>query len=203
MNVKKELEKFKKFRENYNFEMLELEEREDGLYYKDYLVMNDDFNLNESDDFINVGYKLKGAFSKTLSNLYPYEFKFRGKKVKSIESVFQGIKFKDKKAQNLMFNYYGINSNNIKAATDYDWRVTGVVYWQGKEINRFSKEYDDFLDELYISAIANPLYRGILKNVNKYILHSMGKKNKEDTVFTRYEFERMLNILKDYVKING
>ena len=202
MSIKKELIKFKQFRDNYNFEFLQLEEKEDGLYYKDYLVMNDEFNLNESEDFINVGYKLKGSFSKTLSNLYPYEFKFRGKKVSSIESVFQGIKFKDKKAQNLMLKYSGLDSNNIRVATDYDWKVTGNLYWQGKEINRYSKEYDDFLDELYVSAISNPLYRGMLKNVNKYILHSMGKKNKEDTVFTRYEFERMLNTLKEYVKSN-
>lgn len=202
MSIKKELIKFKQFRDNYNFEFLQLEEREDGLYYKDYLVMNDEFNLNESEDFINVGYKLKGSFSKTLSNLYPYEFKFRGKKVSSIESVFQGIKFKDKKAQNLMLKYSGLDSNNIRVATDYDWKVTGNLYWQGKEINRYSKEYDDFLDELYVSAISNPLYRGMLRNVNKYILHSMGKKNKEDTVFTRYEFERMLNTIKAYVKSN-
>lgn len=202
MSIKKELIKFKQFRDNYNFEFLQLEEKEDGLYYKDYLVMNDEFNLNESEDFINVGYKLKGSFSKTLSNLYPYEFKFRGKKVSSIESVFQGIKFKDKKAQNLMLKYSGLDSNNIRVATDYDWKVTGNLYWQGKEINRYSKEYDDFLDELYVSAISNPLYRGMLRNVNKYILHSMGKKNKEDTVFTRYEFERMLNTIKAYVKSN-
>ena len=202
MSIKKELIKFKQFRDNYNFEFLQLEEKEDGLYYKDYLVMNDEFNLNESEDFINVGYKLKGSFSKTLSNLYPYEFKFRGKKVSSIESVFQGIKFKDKKAQNLMLKYAGLDSNNIRVATDYDWKVTGNLYWQEKEVNRYSKEYDDFLDELYVSAISNPLYRGMLKNVNKYILHSMGKKNKEDTVFTRYEFERMLNTLKEYVKSN-
>jgi hypothetical protein len=202
MSIKKELIKFKQFRDNYNFEFLQLEEKEDGLYYKDYLVMNDEFNLNESEDFINVGYKLKGSFSKTLSNLYPYEFKFRGKKVSSIESVFQGIKFKDKKAQNLMLKYSGLDSNNIRVATDYDWKVTGNLYWQGKEINRYSKEYDDFLDELYVSAISNPLYKGMLRNVNKYILHSMGKKNKEDTVFTRYEFERMLNTIKAYVKSN-
>jgi len=200
MSIRKELKRFKEFRDNYDFKMLELTEKEDGLYYKDYLVMNDDFNLNESEDFINVGYKLKGSFSKTLSNLYPYEFKFRGKRVKSIESVFQGIKFKDEKAQNLMFNYYGLDSNNIRVATDYDWKESGNIYWQGKAINRFSKEYDDFLDELYVSAISNPLYRGMLKNVDKYILHSMGKVNKEDTVFTRYEFERMLNTLKEFVK---
>ena len=35
----------------------------------------------------------------------------------------------------------------------------------------------------------------VIKKCDKYILHSMGKANKEETVFTRYEFEKMLNTL--------
>ena len=88
MSIKKELVKFKKFKETYDFKYMELEKREDGLYYNGYLVMNDDFNLNERDDFINVGYKLKGSFSKTLSNLHPYEFKFKGNVALQI-SIFE------------------------------------------------------------------------------------------------------------------
>ena len=73
------------------------------------------------------------------------------------------------------------------------------MYWQGKEIDRFAKEYDDFLDEMYISAIQNPLYRNVLKSTNKYILHSMGTLEKEETVFTRFEFEKMLNTLSAFL----
>lgn len=40
-----------------------------------------------------------------LSNLIPYNFKFRGIKLASIENFFQGIKFKDKKIQNYIFSY--------------------------------------------------------------------------------------------------
>ena len=71
---------------------------------------------------------------------------------------------------------------------------------EGKEINRFSKEYDDLVDELYISAIQNPLYRNILKTTNRDIIHTMGVETKEETVFTRYEFELQLNCLKDFLK---
>lgn len=76
----------------------------------------------------------------------------------------------------------------------------GILFWQGEEINRFSKEYDDLVDELYISAIQNPLYRNILKTTNRDIIHTMGGETKEETVFTRYEFELQLNCLKDFLK---
>ena len=64
-------------------------------------------------------------------------------------------------------------------------------------------EYEDFIDELYISAIQNPLYRNVLKNVgSKYILHAMGEISKDETVFSRFEFEYELNALKAYVQAN-
>ena len=62
-------------------------------------------------------------------------------------------------------------------------------------------EFDDFIDELYVSLIQNPLYRNALKKVgDKYILHALGEKTKMDTVFTREEFERELNCLKEFVR---
>ena len=53
--------------------------------------------------------------------------------------------------QNLVFSYHNLNSNYIKVSGGYDWKKRGIVYWQGKEINRYGKEYDDLVDELYIS----------------------------------------------------
>jgi len=102
--------------------------------------------------------------------------------------------------QNYIFEYSGLNSNRVKACSDYDWKITGKVYWQGKEIDRYSKEYEDLVDEMYISAIQNPLYRNTLKKCEKYIMHSIGDKEKSETLFTRYEFEKELNCLKDFLK---
>ena len=157
--------------------------------------------IGETEKWINVGYKLKGPSSKVLSNLFPYEFVFRGKHLNSIETFFQGIKIKDKNTQEYVFKYSGLDSNNIKAASDFDWKESGIVYWQGKEIKRDSDEYDNIVDELYISAIQNPLYRNVLKNINKPIIHSMGEVDKKKTVFTRYEFEFMLNCLVEFLKL--
>ena len=199
--IQKELEDFKKYKEEYIFKQKELDEI-NGLIYCDGepLLDEDGKEIGECDKWINAGYKNKGNLAKVLSNLFPYEFEFRGKKLNSIESFFQGIKFEDIEMQNYVLSYSGLNSNRVSICSEYDWKENGVIYWQGEEIDRFSKEYDDIVDELYISAIQNPLYRNVLKNCNKYIIHSIGKVEKTDTVFTRYEFEKELNCLKDFLR---
>lgn len=199
--MNQELQKFKQFKNEYVFEEKEIYEI-DGIKYCDEmpLVDVDGKTIGESEKWINVGYNIKGQYSKVLSNLFPYEFLFKGKKMGSIEGFFQGIKFKDIDMQNLVIQYSRIDSNYIKIATSYDWKETGIVYWQGEPIDRFSKEYEDLVDELYISAIQNPLYRNILKKCDKYILHEIGNTDSKETVFTRYEFEKQLNCLKDFLK---
>lgn len=206
LKIKKELKKFKEFKKSFEFNQKVIEEKKDGSLFCDNVCLRngeDGEMLGESETFINVGYKLHGAMPKALSNLFPYEFYFRGFKLQAIECIFQGFKVKDKKAQKLLFAYSGLNSNNIKASCDYNWRDDGNVYFQGKPIKRDSKDYEDFIDEVYISAIQNPLYRNVLKNAgDKYILHAIGGKTKFDTLFTRFEFEHELNALKAFVQNN-
>ena len=199
--ISKELEEFKKFKEKYEFNFVEVEEIDGKEFYKGLpLIDEEGKEVGDCEKWINVGYKHKGPYAKVLSNLFPYEFKFKGKKLSSIESFFQGIKFKDVEMQNLVFKYSALNSNYVKVCSGYEWKETGIIYWQGKDIDRYSQEYDDLIDELYISAIQNPLYRNLLKTIDKEIIHTMGGKEKQDTVFTRYEFEKQLNCLKDFLK---
>lgn len=201
MEILEELQEFKKFKETYQFKQKEIEEIDGKEYCEGYPLMNDEGEMiGECEKWVNVGYKHKDAYAKVLSNLFPYEFEFRGKKLSSIEAFFQGIKFQDKDMQNYVFAYSGLDSNRVKACSGYDWKITGKLYWQGQEIDRYSKEYDDLVDEMYISAIQNPLYRNALKICNVDIMHSLGGKEKNETVFTRYEFEKQLNCLKDFLK---
>lgn len=97
LKTKKELKEFKKFKENYKFIQKEVVQEEDNILCNGEIVKQGDEIIGFSDNWINVGYKLKGPYSKVLSNLFPYEFNFRGKKLSSVESFFQGIKFKDTK----------------------------------------------------------------------------------------------------------
>lgn len=200
-DIEKELKEFREFKSSYIFEQKEIKEIDGKQYCEGEPLLDEDGKeIGDCEKWINVGYKHKGPYAKVLSNLFPYEFEFRGKILKSIESFFQGIKFKDINMQNLVFNYSGLDSNYVKVCSGYDWNKTGILYFQGKEINRYSKEYEDLVDELYISAIQNPLYRNILKVTTRDIIHTMGGESKEETVFTRYEFELQLNCLKDFLK---
>lgn len=199
--IEEELKEFQKFRKNDSWTQKEIIQQEDNLYCDgELLQQKDEKPIGESLKWINVGYNLKGEYSKVLSNLFPYTFYFKGKKLNSIESFFQGIKMKDIELQNLVFSYSGLESNAVKVASDYNWQEKGIIYWQGTPMKRDSREYDELVDELYISAIQNPLYRNILKKIKKPIIHSIGKEQKEETVFTRYEFERMLNALVAFLK---
>lgn len=198
--IKKELKEFKEFKKNFKFIQKEIVQEGDIFCCDGEIVKQGDETFGDSDKWINVGYKLKGAYPKVLSNLFHYEFVFRGKKLNSIEGFFQGIKFKDKTMQDFVLRYTGLDSNNIKVASDYDWKESGVIYWQGKPIKRDSEEYDDLIDELYISAIQNPLYRNVLKNCDKDVIHSIGSIEKKETVFTRYEFEYQINCLINFLK---
>ena len=188
------------FKKNYNFEEKELITDGTLVYCDGELIEENEDLIGESDKWINVGYNLKGKYTKILSNLFPYEFTFRDKKFASIEGFFQGIKFPDKNIQEYVFSYSGMAAVNIKNATDYDWTITHEVYFMGEKYDRFSEEYSLLVDELYISAIQNPLYRKVLLNCDKPILHIMGETDKNKTTFTRYEFEYELNCLSAFLK---
>lgn len=202
--IKKELKEYIKFKQNFHFELKEMLENVEGIYVDNKLINDkvNDIKYDLVDDILNVRFNSKVPYSKCLSNLFPYEFKFRGKKVNSIESVFQALKFRDKKIQKEILKYSGLESNFIKVSNDFDWKIEGYLYWMNKKIKRDSKEYELFIDELFVSALQNPLYRGVLKNVfDKYILHTLGVLSKNETVFTREEFEKQLNCLKSFVNL--
>jgi len=197
--MENELKDFIEFKKNYKFKQLDIVEKDGNLYCKDILLKDENGYTGESEEWINVGYSLRGMYPKLLSNLFPYEFTFKGQKLNSIECFFQGIKFKDKELQSKLFKYSGKEALVLQKTSDYNWKESGIVYWQGLPIKRDSKEYDDLIDELYISAIQNEFYRNAIKNCNLPIIHAMGEEDKKETVFTRYEFEFMLNCLHDFL----
>lgn len=201
IGYEKDLIEFKKFLDGYEFKQLEIITKEDGtLMCCNEIVKDNDGYVSESEKWLNVGYSLKGTFPKLLSNLFPYEFGFKGRTLHSIECFFQGIKFKDEYMQNELLKYSGKEALVLKETTDYNWKETGIVYWNGQPIKRDSSEYDELVVELYVSAIQNKFYRNAIKNCKLPIIHAIGEVDKNKTVFTRYEFEHMLNALHEYLK---
>lgn len=200
-NIDIELKEYKHFKENFEYVMPDIVEKNGMLYCENLPIYSEKGTfIGACEKWIDVGYKINCSLSKLLSNLYPYEFEFRGFRLKSIESCFQGLKFPDPDIQKLVFGYWGVNAYHLQAASMYNWKESGILYWQGKSIDRNSKEYEDFVDELYISAIQNPFYRQSLKNVDRLLIHSIGKLSKTETVLTRYEYEKQINGLSSFLK---
>ena len=193
---------YSNFRKNYNFTYKELKTIDVSIYFDDELVEDAEKKYAEGEKFLNIGYNFKNSNSRILSNLYPLKFKFRGKMVSSIEGVLQGCKYKDKKIQNLILKYAGLDAYHTRAANTLDfWGNNGTLYWQGKPMKRYSEKYQLFLDELYLSALTNPIYRrGLLATGEKYLLHHIGGTDTSQTVLTRYEYELRLNSLRDWIK---
>lgn len=204
--IKKELKKFQEFKKNFKFEQIELTTTKDGSLFCGDQCLKDGKTgeyFSEPEGIINVAYQFHGVLPKALSNLFRYKFYFKGFWFESAEAVFQCLKIKDKKVQRMVFDYSGMPSNKVKAFADYDWREQGVVYFQGKPIVRNSKEYDDFIDEMYVCLMQNPLYRNALKSTgDKVLIHSIGLDEKDKTLYTRYEFEKQINVLRAYIKEN-
>jgi len=201
---KKTIKKFTEFRKSFNFNYLTLVIDNDKIFFQGELVEDSEKKYSGGDKFINIGYNFKNSLARTLSNLYPMRFKFRGKWVNSIEGVLQGIKHKEKKLQNIVLKYSGVDAYHTRASNTLDfWGNNGILYWQGKPFKRDSDDYQTFLDELYLSAAKNPLYKKcLLSTENKYLLHHIGKEDKHETVLTRFEYEQRLNSLREYLKQN-
>lgn len=200
---KKEVLKYSNFRKNFKFDYKPLEIKEYCIYFNGELVEDENKKYSEGKTFLNIGYNFKNSCARVLSNLYPLKFKFRGKWVASIEGILQGIKYKDKKMQNLVLKYSGLDAYHTRAANTSDfWGKEGLLYWQGKAIKRDSEDYQIFLDELYLSALKNPLYKKfLLETGEKYLLHHIGHENINETVLTRFEYEQRLNSLRSYIKM--
>ena len=199
MNLVKE---YTDFRINFNFNYEEVVLQDNKIFFRGEVVEDEVKKYSTGTNFINIGYNFKNSLSRVLSNLYPIEFKLKGKKVKSIESVLQGIKYKDKKIQNLVLKYSGLDAYHTRAANTANfWGESGKLYWQGKEIDRQSEEYQLFLDDLYISACKNPIYKNsLLATGNNYLLHHFGNTNINETVLTRFEYEQRLNSLREFIR---
>lgn len=73
-----------------------------------------------------------------------------------------------------------------------------ILYWQGKEYKRDSKEYQDLLDRAYFELSKNEKFqKALLSTGNSTLTHSMGKHNINETVLTEREFiSRLYNIRK-------
>lgn len=137
--------------------------------------------------------------SSSLSNFAPHPFKFRGLDVSSMEGFLQGLKFKNPDMQVHVFTLVGRAAKF--AGKKKNWRMTQTLWYQGKEIRRHSKEYQDLLDEAYKELAKNASFKRALLATDKAVItHSIGAGKAAQTVLTRSEFCGRLMRLRDELK---
>lgn len=145
--------------------------------------------IRVTDDYIDISYSSKQTPSRVLSNLYPYKFDYCGNKVNSIEAAIQSLKYNNESIRQVCYDYSGLDAVHLKGMRPYDWQKDGILYTPLKSIDRFSEEYQEFLDEMYFSVFQNPLYRNNLKySEDKMLDHTIGEDDNRFTTLTRTEY---------------
>lgn len=143
----------------------------------------------------------KGDYpSCALSNFAEYGFCVDGIKCSSMEGFLQSLKFRSEEKQRQVCTLSGINAKNSTRCTfaQFRWKLTHKLYWQGKQICRFSDEYQNLIDKAYGELAKNAEFRKALaSSADSRLVHSIGKSDVRKTVLTEYEFVSRLTRIRD------
>lgn len=132
-----------------------------------------------------------------LSNLFPHAFVIDGVKCASMESFIQSLREEKVEVQKtICSDYSGMMAHKMKLCLR-DWRPSGIVFWQGKPINRFSNEYTELMTRAYDCLFEQSiLFKEILfRKRHFHLIHSMGCDDIHETLLTEKEYRFQLNRL--------
>jgi hypothetical protein len=184
--------------------MVEIENESKRKFYKDfkgnkiYITDEKGNKIYVTNDFIDISYNSDKDESINLSNLSHYDFNFLGFQASSIRGVLEGLKYRDMDVQQLNFMQYG---EFLKyASSNNKWQKTNMLYFNNEEINRFSIEYQQLLNELYLSLLLNgSFFYNLLDTNKKVLLYSDGIEDPNKTILTSREFILRLECIRDHL----
>lgn len=144
---------------------------------------------------MDIGSK-NGYPSSALSNFSPHKFVFDEVECASMEGLLQSFKFKNPEMQKEVCKLVGFAAK--KKGKDKNWHKYQVLYWNGVEYKRDSKEYQDLLDRAYNALSTNTSFqKALLASGNSTLTHTIGRNKQNETILTRQEFcSRLTNIRK-------
>ena len=138
--------------------------------------------------------------ANVLSNFYTNAFVLDGVECASMEGLLQSLKTKNRDLQKQICQLSGKKAKKIfeRKIQNLRWKLTGILYWQGKPMRRGSDEYQRFLDRAYEEMYANnPSFAAALAaSVGKKLVHTVGRSDTRRTVLTEYEFLSRLERLR-------
>lgn len=140
---------------------------------------------------INIYSKSSNEIARILSNFHGNSFVFEGIPFPCFEAFVQCLKFPDPEEQ-LLVAQMDAKAAKEKGRTQR-WQETGLVYWKGRPIDRYGREYRELLDRAYDALCENEEFAdALLRSKGNILIHTIGKNRKTATVLTAYEFCSML-----------
>ena len=126
-----------------------------------------------------------------LSNFKNYAFILDGIPCASMEGLLQSLKTKNIRLQKEICLRSGMAAKRSfeKKWQNARWKLTGILYWQGKAMRRGSDEYQHFLDRAYDALYTNgDFVKALIRAKDRTLTHGVGKHDTRKTVLTEYEF---------------
>lgn len=135
-----------------------------------------------------------GYPTANLSNFHPHAFVFDGVECASMEGLLQSFKFKNPEMQREVCKLVGKQAK-FKGKKK-KWFKTQTLFWQGKEFQRESAEYQELLDRAFEALSKNTSFqKALLATGDSPLTHNIGKIKENETVLTRQEFcSRLMKI---------
>lgn len=136
--------------------------------------------------------------SNEISNFYPHDFMLDGIKCKSMEGFLQSLKISDLEMQ---IEVCALSGKEAKMRSSNDWKTNEILYWNGIEYNRKSKDFRSLIERAYVEMYKqNESFRKALTATkDKRLLHSIGNPKQDETILTDWEFcEILTNLRKKY-----
>ena len=142
--------------------------------------------------------------ASALSNFAPHPFVLDGVKIASMEGFLQCLKFSNPEMQKHVCTLVGRAAKS--KGHGKNWQRRGILYWQGREIDRFSDEYQALLDRAFevMYTTNDSARKALLLTGNSTLQHSKGKRSPRETILTRSEFCSRLTGMRDRLqRIDG
>lgn len=133
--------------------------------------------------------------SNALSNFSPHPFIFDEVECNSMEGLLQSFKFSSVDMQREVCKLVG-KAAKFKGKPK-KWYTKQILYWNGIEYPRESKEYQDLLDRAYDALAQNRSFQNaLIASQNAVLTHEIGKSDESQTILTKREFISRLNKIR-------
>lgn len=142
--------------------------------------------------FLNIYSKGKHPANE-LSNFACHPFDFDGyTEIPCMEAFLQSLKFQDSSEQQILY----LSAKEAKTmGSQKMW--SKFLYWKGKKINRFSREYFKFVLDAYKSLSLNDDFKkALIASRGRILLHTIGRSCRKATVLICWEFTYILSKLR-------